>query len=159
MRHAICVMVAGSARGLFSALHPTTTRRANLRLWAYPDVSDFSDVVAKYDAFLLDQFGVVHDGKTCYVGSAECMRELQEAGKRIVVLSNSSKRRRDTVHRLQKLKCGMCTFLDLADIVPGWSMVTQRVEWPCRRTGDLGVHLGRPRPQCACRVAAAGRRR
>lgn len=79
----------------------------------------FCTIFDKYDAFLLDQFGVVHDGKTCYEGSAECVRALQERGKRVVVLSNSSKRRRDTVERLHKLQCGMCTYLDAADVVPG----------------------------------------
>ncbi|KAJ8614521.1 hypothetical protein CTAYLR_000800 [Chrysophaeum taylorii] len=84
-----------------------------------PPLADFKDVWGRYDAFLLDQFGVVHDGKRCYVGSAECVRFLQAAGKRVVVLSNSSKRRRETIERLQGLACGMCTYLDAADVVEG----------------------------------------
>ena len=82
-------------------------------------VSSFAEVEGLYDAFLLDQFGVVHDGKTAYEGSAELIRRLQTLGKRVVVLSNSSKRRRDTVERLHALQCGMCTYLDRADVVEG----------------------------------------
>jgi len=77
------------------------------------------EVLERYDAFLLDQFGVLHDGKRTYEGSAECVRWLQEQGKRICVLSNSSKRRQESVERLQALQCGMCTYLDVADVVKG----------------------------------------
>lgn len=55
----------------------------------------------------------------CYAGSAECVRHLQKAGKRVVVLSNSSKRRQDTIERLHRLKCGVCTDLNVDDITAG----------------------------------------
>ena len=84
-----------------------------------PEVAELSDLVDKYDAFLLDQFGVLHDGEEAYPGSADAVRALQRAGKRIVILSNSSKRRRDTVNRLQSLGMGMCTWLDSGCIGEG----------------------------------------
>lgn len=102
-----------------TALAWTRSCGLTARIASFPSAVDFADVYSKYDAFLLDQFGVVHDGKTCYEGSAECVRRLQELGKRVVVLSNSSKRRRDTIDRLQGLNCGMCTFLDAADVADG----------------------------------------
>ena len=43
---------------------------------------------------------MVHDGKVPYDGAPELVRRLQRAGKRVVVLSNSSTRRRDTLERL-----------------------------------------------------------
>jgi HAD superfamily hydrolase (TIGR01459 family) len=51
-----------------------------------------SQLAARYTGFILDQWGVLHDGTTPYAGAAECLRELRAAGKRIVVLSNSGKR-------------------------------------------------------------------
>mmetsp|Transcript_1375 Transcript_1375/g.1965 ORF Transcript_1375/g.1965 Transcript_1375/m.1965 type:complete len:276 (-) Transcript_1375:345-1172(-) len=81
---------------------------------------DFRDLTDKYSVFLLDMFGVLHDGTSCYAGSAECIRWLQEkANKRIIIISNSSKRRYDTVDRLHKLNCGMCTHLDIGDVIDG----------------------------------------
>ena len=60
-------------------------------------VEDVEGLCGAYDTILLDQFGVVHDGKVPYDGAPELVRRLQRAGKRVVVLSNSSKRRRDTM--------------------------------------------------------------
>jgi len=111
-RLCLAALVLGAARGLLPRAGPS-------RAAGRSPVVDLAELCDKYDAFLLDQFGVVHDGKTCYAGSAECVRALQAAGKRIVVLSNSSKRRRETIERLQGLECGMCTYLDAADVVAG----------------------------------------
>jgi HAD superfamily hydrolase (TIGR01459 family) len=56
-----------------------------------------------YDAFLLDQFGVIHDGKTAYEGAIEAVSELQRRKKKIVIISNSSRRKRDTLARLRAM--------------------------------------------------------
>lgn len=45
-----------------------------------------------YDLFLVDQWGVLHDGQTAYPGVVECLLQLLSLGKRLVVLSNSGKR-------------------------------------------------------------------
>lgn len=42
--------------------------------------------------WLLDQFGVLHDGKVAYPQAVEACRALAEAGRRLVVISNSSRR-------------------------------------------------------------------
>jgi len=41
-----------------------------------------------YDAFTLDQYGVMHDGRNAYDGAAECLERLHKAGKRTIILSN-----------------------------------------------------------------------
>ena len=51
-----------------------------------------SALAARYDGFILDQWGVLHDGTRPYAGAAECLQRLRGAGKRMVVLSNSGKR-------------------------------------------------------------------
>ena len=45
-----------------------------------------------YDGFILDLWGVIHDGVTPYPGAADCLRALRMAGKRIVLLSNAPRR-------------------------------------------------------------------
>ncbi len=60
-------------------------------------------VAARYDAFLLDQFGVLHDGTTPYPGVVDCLEELQRAGKRVVILSNSGTREAANRARLTDL--------------------------------------------------------
>jgi HAD superfamily hydrolase (TIGR01459 family) len=51
-----------------------------------------SVLVSRYEGFILDQWGVLHDGTQPYRGAAECLQRLHAAGKPIVVLSNSGKR-------------------------------------------------------------------
>lgn len=45
-----------------------------------------------YDLFLIDQWGVIHNGKTALAGAVDTMRALRDAGAKIVLISNSSKR-------------------------------------------------------------------
>ena len=52
-------------------------------------VSEFAD---KYDAFILDIWGVIHDGSATYPNVVECMQALRAAGKRIIFLSNAPRR-------------------------------------------------------------------
>lgn len=60
-------------------------------------------VAARFDAFLVDQFGVLHDGRAAFPGAAEALRRLKEAGKRVAILSNSGKRAAPNAARLAAL--------------------------------------------------------
>jgi len=57
-----------------------------------PLISGLSELASSYDAFLLDAWGVLHDGRTLYPGTLDCLKNLKDAGKRSLVLSNSSRR-------------------------------------------------------------------
>ncbi len=46
----------------------------------------------RYDAFILDLWGVIHDGQQLYPGVKECLAQLRAQGKRIVFLSNAPRR-------------------------------------------------------------------
>jgi len=48
-------------------------------------------VIDRYDALLLDQWGVLHDGAKAYPGAIGCLARLRAAGKTVVVLSNSGR--------------------------------------------------------------------
>jgi HAD superfamily hydrolase (TIGR01459 family) len=45
----------------------------------------------RYDAFLLDQWGVLHDGVRPYPGALAALEWLRSAGKRVIILSNSGR--------------------------------------------------------------------
>ncbi|MHC4732679.1 MAG: TIGR01459 family HAD-type hydrolase, partial [Planctomycetota bacterium] len=49
-------------------------------------------IAADFDGFLVDQWGVLHDGATAYPGAQDCLARLTALGKRVVVLSNSGRR-------------------------------------------------------------------
>lgn len=66
-------------------------------------VSGIGDLADRFDAFLIDQFGVLRDGKGPYPGAAETLNRLKQAGKTIVILSNSGKRSAENDRRLVAL--------------------------------------------------------
>jgi len=57
----------------------------------------------RYDVFLLDQFGVLHDGQQPYPGAVEALSALKRAGKTVALISNSGKRAAPNEQRLLKL--------------------------------------------------------
>ena len=57
-------------------------------------------IADRYDAFLIDQFGVLHDGARLFPGASQLLDELRVRGKRIAVLTNSGKRAGDNTKRL-----------------------------------------------------------
>lgn len=55
-------------------------------------ISGLSEIADRYDLFLVDQWGVLHDGETPYPGAVETLRRLRGLGRPIVILSNSARR-------------------------------------------------------------------
>jgi HAD superfamily hydrolase (TIGR01459 family) len=49
------------------------------------------EIADLYDAFLVDQWGVIHDGVECYPGASQALRMLTATKKPVIVLTNSSK--------------------------------------------------------------------
>jgi HAD superfamily hydrolase (TIGR01459 family) len=60
-------------------------------------------VAVAYDAFLVDQWGVLHDGVQACAGAVTCMRQLVSSGRKVIILSNSGKRARLNADRLRLL--------------------------------------------------------
>ncbi len=63
-------------------------------------ISDISD---SYAGFIIDQWGVLHDGNKIYDGVLECLEELKDRGKYVIILSNSGKRADANKDRLSSL--------------------------------------------------------
>ena len=57
----------------------------------------------EYDTYLLDMWGVMHDGSKPYDGVLETIAQLKAQNKRLVILSNSSKRLSNSHKMLKKL--------------------------------------------------------
>jgi len=51
-------------------------------------LSGFSTLAARYDGFVLDLWGVIHDGVNAFPHAVDCLRRLREEGKRTLLLSN-----------------------------------------------------------------------
>ena len=55
-------------------------------------VPGISALISDYDGFILDLWGVVHDGRDPYPGAIECLGKLRRMERRVVMLSNVPRR-------------------------------------------------------------------
>ncbi|MFO1055976.1 MAG: TIGR01459 family HAD-type hydrolase [Dongiaceae bacterium] len=60
-------------------------------------------VADRFEHVLLDQWGVLHDGRQVHPAARDCVAALQRAGKGVIVLSNSGKRADANADRLAEL--------------------------------------------------------
>jgi len=65
-----------------------------------PWIGGLSAVADRYDGFVLDLWGVIHDGVEAYPGVTRTLRALSEAGKRCVMLSNAPRRAQALIDQL-----------------------------------------------------------
>lgn len=66
-------------------------------------IERLSEIADQYDLFLVDQFGVLHDGRTAYPGAIDGLAGLASNGCKIVVLTNSGKGAAENQARLNAL--------------------------------------------------------
>ena len=66
-------------------------------------ISGVREIAPGYDGFILDLWGVVHDGTAPFPGVLDCMERLIAAGKRLVLLSNAPRRSDDVMRRIARI--------------------------------------------------------
>lgn len=57
-----------------------------------PIISGLAELSDAYDGFILDVWGVVHQGGDAYSEAVDCLHQLRAAGKRVIFLSNAPRR-------------------------------------------------------------------
>ena len=62
-----------------------------------------SDLISRFDGFVIDQYGVLHDGVRPYPGALAALAAISAAGKRAVLLTNSGKSAAANEKRLARL--------------------------------------------------------
>ncbi|WP_343717350.1 TIGR01459 family HAD-type hydrolase [Inquilinus sp.] len=68
-----------------------------------PILDGIAAIRDRYDAFIVDLWGVVHDGVTPYPGVIECLQRLRADGKQVCLLSNAPRRVGSVVQRLAQI--------------------------------------------------------
>ena len=63
-----------------------------------------SELADRYDAFLLDLWGVIHDGSATYPEVHDSLEAICKAGKTIIFLSNAPRRAAKAIEGLERLK-------------------------------------------------------
>lgn len=74
--------------------------------------SSSHSLTEKYDLFLLDLWGVVHDGSHLYPGVKEVLEKLRAAGKKVIFISNAPRRSHKVKAVLNELGVGEELYLD-----------------------------------------------
>eukprot|EP00241_Pyramimonas_parkeae_P005955 CAMPEP_0114234074 /NCGR_PEP_ID=MMETSP0058-20121206/5520_1 /TAXON_ID=36894 /ORGANISM="Pyramimonas parkeae, CCMP726" /LENGTH=384 /DNA_ID=CAMNT_0001345739 /DNA_START=85 /DNA_END=1239 /DNA_ORIENTATION=- len=100
-------------------------------------IKDLVDPFGPYSIWLLDQFGVLHDGKVAYPDAVEAVRELARAGAKLIILSNSSRRSDTTLAKLEPMGFDPSWF---AGVVTSGEITYQMLS---RRPDSFWEQLGR----------------
>lgn len=66
-------------------------------------LSSLTEVASEFDAIVLDQWGVLHDGAQPYAGAVDALERLVADGHRLAVLSNSGKRAGPNASRISEV--------------------------------------------------------
>jgi len=76
-------------------------------------INSFSEISDKYNVFILDQWGVMHDGNYGYDHAIDAVKYLIYKNKQLIIISNSSKRRISSINRLKDLGFDKNNFIEV----------------------------------------------
>ncbi len=68
-----------------------------------PLLSGIGPIAGRYEGFILDLWGVLHDGAHPMPGAVDALQRLRDAGKRIVILSNAPRRAAAVIERISEI--------------------------------------------------------
>ena len=112
-------------------------------------VTGIGPISNDYDAFLVDAWGVLHDGSSCYAGVKECLRRLWLQKKPVIVLSNAARRHDAIEHEL--LRMGVTPEMYRCVLSSGelaWQALDSIDNLP--DLGKSGYYLGPERSKSLC---------
>ena len=66
-------------------------------------VAGLGSIADRYDGFVLDVWGVIHDGVRPYPGVVEALQRLRSAGKKVALLSNAPARAQSVARRIERI--------------------------------------------------------
>lgn len=117
--------------------------KSNALATEVPFYPGLSAVAERYDAFIIDLWGVMHDGVRAYPAAVEALRQLKRAGKRTVMLSNAP--RRAAVIAARNAEMGLPAELPdhlLSSGEDAWQHLKHRPDPWYQALGDRCYHLG-----------------
>lgn len=106
-------------------------------------LDSFAPLASRFDGFILDLWGVIHDGVAPYPGAAETLSQLRAIGKPVVLLSNAP--RRAAVAQTNLREMGLTDNLYTGIMTSGeatYSALATREDPWFARLGQRVFHLG-----------------
>jgi HAD superfamily hydrolase (TIGR01459 family) len=111
-----------------------------------PILAGVRDIADRYDGYILDLWGVLHDGQVPLPGVIDCLRRLKSSGKRLVVLSNAPRRAHLVEERVTEIGIPR-TLYDhlLSSGEEVWQHLKRRDDAFYAALGRVCYHIGPPR--------------
>lgn len=75
-------------------------------------IEGLTEIARQFDAMLIDQFGVIHDGQKIYPGATRVLAELKSLAIPVVIMTNSGKRATPNVERIVRMGIPRDQFVD-----------------------------------------------
>ncbi len=113
-----------------------------------PLLDGLSGLSDRYDAFILDLWGVLHDGVRAFPKAVACLEELKHRDKRVLILSNAPRRAEAVAQR--NIELGIAPLLWDAVVSSGeeaWRHLAARPDAWYQGLGAHCYHLGPARDQ------------
>jgi HAD superfamily hydrolase (TIGR01459 family) len=111
---------------------------------APPVLAGLRDIANRYDAYILDLWGCVHNGIAPFPGAKDAMKRLKDSGKRVLLLSNAPRRASVIVEQLARIH-GIGGDLYDAVLTSGevaWRALHRRDDAQHAKLGTRALHLG-----------------
>ena len=96
-------------------------------------IESITDIVSLYDVFILDQWGVMHDGYKGYDHAINSVEKLIKENKKLIIISNSSKRKTSSISRLKSLGFDKNHFIE---VMTSGEMIWQEIETSIYKYGN-----------------------
>lgn len=113
-----------------------------------PVIAGLSSVVDRYDGFILDLWGCLHDGVKPYPGTVDALRRLRAAGKRLLAVSNGPRRAASVAVTTVQLGIDPALLdgiLSAGEVA--WQAIVDRPDPWHARLGRRALHIGADRDQ------------
>jgi len=76
-------------------------------------IDSINNILHLYDVFILDQWGVMHDGIHGYDHAIKSVENLIKENKKLIIISNSSKRKMSSINKLKSLGFDKKNFIEV----------------------------------------------
>jgi HAD superfamily hydrolase (TIGR01459 family) len=106
-------------------------------------IGGLAEIADHIDGFVLDLWGVMHDGVQPYPGAIDCLENIRKAGKKAVFLSNAPRRNMAVIEQLTKFGVPRECYQDVVtsgDVA--WRAMRDRDDDFVRSLGRDCLHIG-----------------
>jgi HAD superfamily hydrolase (TIGR01459 family) len=100
-------------------------------------ISGLSEIALQFDAMLIDQFGVIHDGQRLYRGARDVMAKLHALRIPVIIMTNSGKRAQASIDRTVRLGIPRAHFQNcVSSGEVGYQSLTEKRAYLIGRSGE-----------------------